>query len=49
MISTLKRIGVTTIYIDNPLYRDISIDETLSDETKRAVIHQMSESFEALR
>jgi HD-GYP domain-containing protein (c-di-GMP phosphodiesterase class II) len=49
MISTLKRIGVTTIYIDNPLYRDISIDETLSDETKQAVIHQMSESFEALR
>jgi HD-GYP domain-containing protein (c-di-GMP phosphodiesterase class II) len=45
----LKRIGVTTIYIDNPLYRDISIDETLSDDTKRAVIHQMSESFEALR
>lgn len=49
MISTLKRIGVTTIYIDNPLYRDISIDEMLTDETKRAVIHQMSETFEALR
>jgi putative nucleotidyltransferase with HDIG domain len=49
MISTLKRIGVTTIYIDDPLYRDISIDEMLSDETKRAVIHQMSEMFETLR
>jgi HD-GYP domain-containing protein (c-di-GMP phosphodiesterase class II) len=49
MISTLKRIGVTTIYIDNPLYRDIAIDELLSDETKRAVIHQMSEMFEMLR
>lgn len=49
MISTLKRIGVTTVYIDNPMYRDISIDEVLSDETKRAVIHQMSEMFEALR
>jgi len=49
MISTLKRIGVTTIYIDNPLYRDITIDEMLSDETKQAVIHQMSEMFETLR
>ncbi|BBI35762.1 HD-GYP domain-containing protein [Cohnella abietis] len=49
MISTLKRIGVTTIYIDNPLYRDISHEEVLSEETKRAVIHQMSEMFEALK
>lgn len=49
MISTLKRIGVTTIYIDNPLYRDISIEELLSEETKRVVIHQMSETFETLR
>lgn len=49
MISTLRRIGVTTIYIDSPLYRDIKIDEVLSDETKRVVINQMAETFEALR
>ncbi len=49
MISTLKRIGVTTIYIDNPMYRDISVEELLSEDTKRAVIHQMSEMFEALK
>ncbi|TFE26887.1 HD-GYP domain-containing protein [Cohnella luojiensis] len=49
MISTLKRIGVTTIYIDNPMYRDISHDEMLSEDTKRAVIHQMSEMFGSLR
>ncbi|WP_239617843.1 HD-GYP domain-containing protein [Cohnella mopanensis] len=49
MISTLKRIGVTTIYIDDPMYRDISSDELLSDDTKLAVIHQMSEMFESLR
>jgi len=49
MISTLKRIGVTTIYIDDPMYRDITNEELLSDETKQAVIHQMSESFEQLR
>ncbi|XID90619.1 HD-GYP domain-containing protein [Paenibacillaceae bacterium WGS1546] len=49
MISTLKRLGVTTIYIDDPLYRDISHEELLSEETKRVVIHQMSETFEQLR
>jgi len=49
MISTLKRIGVTSIYIDDPMYRDISNDELLSDETKQAVIHRMSETFEQLR
>jgi HD-GYP domain-containing protein (c-di-GMP phosphodiesterase class II) len=49
MISTLRRIGVTTIYIDNPMYRDISVDELLSDDTKQAVIHQMSEMFESLK
>ncbi|WP_256761717.1 HD-GYP domain-containing protein [Cohnella sp. WQ 127256] len=49
MISTLKRIGVTTVYIDNPMFRDISHEELLSEETKQAVIHQMSEMFEALR
>ncbi|MFC4303066.1 HD-GYP domain-containing protein [Cohnella boryungensis] len=49
MISTLKRIGVTTVYIDDPLYRDISHEDLLSEETKRAVIYQMSETFEQLR
>lgn len=49
MISTLKRLGVTVIYIDDPKYRDIKIEEVLSDETKSVVISQMSESFEALR
>ncbi|TJY42410.1 HD domain-containing protein [Cohnella pontilimi] len=49
MISTLKRLGVSTIYIDDPQFRDITPEEVLSDETKRAVINQMSETFEALR
>jgi len=49
MISTLKRLCVTTVYIDDPMFRDISHEELLSEETKRAVIHQMSESFEQLR
>ncbi len=49
MISTLKRLGVTTVYIDDPMFRDISHEELLSEETKRAVIYQMSETFEQLR
>ncbi|MBB6730236.1 HD-GYP domain-containing protein [Cohnella zeiphila] len=49
MISTLKRIGVTMVYIDDPLFRDVTNEEVLSDSTKRAVIQQMSESFDALR
>ncbi|MFC4598520.1 HD-GYP domain-containing protein [Cohnella hongkongensis] len=49
MISTLKRLGVTSVYIDDPMYRDITHEELLSEETKQAVIHQMSETFEQLR
>ncbi len=49
MISTLKRLGVTVVYLDDPLYRDITHEEVLSEETKRMVVAQMSETFEALR
>jgi len=49
MISTLKRIGVTMVYIDDPLVRDVPTEDVLSESTKRAVIQQMSESYEALR
>ncbi|TVY03228.1 HD-GYP domain-containing protein [Cohnella terricola] len=49
MISTLKRIGVTTIYIDDPNFRDIPHQEVLSVETKRTVIYKMSEMFAQLR
>ncbi|SEP03108.1 HD-GYP domain-containing protein [Paenibacillus sp. OV219] len=50
MISTLKRIGVTNIYIKDASMQDIEEqEEILSDETKRAIIKQMSETMEALR
>lgn len=49
MISTLKRLGVTVVYLDDPNYRDIEHEDVLSEETKRVVIGQMSETFEALR
>ncbi|MFC5530362.1 HD-GYP domain-containing protein [Cohnella yongneupensis] len=49
MISTLKRLGVTVVYLDDPKFRDITQDEVISEETKRMVVGQMSETFEALR
>ncbi|MBO9598871.1 MAG: HD domain-containing protein, partial [Cohnella sp.] len=49
MISTLKRLGVTVVYLDDPQFRDITQEEVLSEETKRMVVAQMSETFEALR
>jgi len=49
MISTLKRLGVTSIYIDDPQFKDVQTDDLLSDETKRVIIQQMSEAFEAVR
>jgi len=49
MISTLKRLGVTMVYIKDPMFEDIQVEEVLSEETKQAVIYQMSEMFEAMR
>ncbi|MBN2982059.1 MULTISPECIES: HD-GYP domain-containing protein [Cohnella] len=49
MISTLKRLGVTMVYISDPLFQDVTIEEVLSESTKHAVIQQMSEAFDALR
>ncbi|REK60605.1 MAG: metal-dependent phosphohydrolase [Cohnella sp.] len=49
MISTLKRLGVTMVYISDPMFQDVTIEEVLSETTKHAVIKQMSEAFDALR
>ncbi|MBB6673291.1 HD-GYP domain-containing protein [Cohnella nanjingensis] len=49
MISTLKRLGVTMVYLSDPSAPDIQIDEVLSEETKQMVVQQMSSTFEALR
>lgn len=49
MISTLRRLGVSAIYIDDPQFRDVEMQDLLSDETKRVIIQQMSETFEALK
>ncbi|MFD0696854.1 HD-GYP domain-containing protein [Paenibacillus sp. GCM10027628] len=49
MINTLNRIGVTMIYIKDPNLEDIEIPEVISDETKRAVMMRMSETFDTIR
>lgn len=50
MISTLKRIGVTSLYIkDADSADDIEPEEILSDETKRSVIRNMSETMDSIR
>ncbi|WP_442603000.1 HD-GYP domain-containing protein [Paenibacillus sp. KN14-4R] len=49
MITTLRRIGVTMIYIKDPNYQDIVIEDVVSDETKQIVMKQMGDTFESLR
>lgn len=49
MISTLRRIGVTTVYIKDARFEDVEIVDVVSEETKQIVIKQMSDSFEAIR
>lgn len=49
MINTLKRIGVTMLYIKDPDFEDIEIEDVLSEATKQAVFREMSESLQAIR
>jgi HD-GYP domain-containing protein (c-di-GMP phosphodiesterase class II) len=50
MISTLKRIGVTSLFIkDADSADDIEPEEILSDETKRSIIRNMSETMDSIR
>ncbi|CAM3059139.1 HD domain-containing phosphohydrolase [Paenibacillus sediminis] len=49
MINQLKRIGVTMLYIKDPDFGDIEIEEVLSDATKKTVIREMSETLKAVR
>jgi HD-GYP domain-containing protein (c-di-GMP phosphodiesterase class II) len=49
MINTLNRIGVTMIYIKDPLYEDVEIVDIVSEETKRAVMQRMGETFDSIR
>ncbi|MEK8131123.1 HD domain-containing phosphohydrolase [Paenibacillus filicis] len=49
MITTLKRIGVTMIYIQDKQFEDVEIPEVLSEETKRVVMKQMNDTFDSIR
>ncbi|MEK3725933.1 HD-GYP domain-containing protein [Paenibacillus sp. FSL H8-0034] len=49
MINTLNRIGVTMIYIKDPLFEDIDIIDIVSEETKRAVMQRMGQTFDSIR
>ncbi|ALS24221.1 MULTISPECIES: HD-GYP domain-containing protein [Paenibacillus] len=49
MITTLKRIGVTMIYIKDLQFEDIEIPELVSEETKQIVMKQMGETFHSIR
>ncbi|TBL71171.1 HD-GYP domain-containing protein [Paenibacillus thalictri] len=49
MINTMRRIGVTMIYIKDPNFEDVEIVEVVSEETKRAVMKQMGDTFDSIR
>lgn len=49
MITTLRRIGVTMVYIKDEQFGDVEIAEVVSEETKRAVMQRMSETFDTIR
>jgi HD-GYP domain-containing protein (c-di-GMP phosphodiesterase class II) len=49
MITTLRRIGVTMLYIKDPNFEDIVIIDVVSEETKRAVMQKLGETFEVTR
>lgn len=49
MITTLRRIGVTMLYIQDPFTDDVEITDVVSEETKRFVINQMDEMFQSIR
>ncbi|MBA9088129.1 HD-GYP domain-containing protein (c-di-GMP phosphodiesterase class II) [Fontibacillus solani] len=49
MISTLKRIGVTMLYIKDADFEDVEIEDVISEATKQAVFREMSETLESIR
>ncbi|GIP41077.1 c-di-GMP phosphodiesterase [Paenibacillus sp. J31TS4] len=49
MINTLRRIGVTMLFIQDPGFADLKVEEALTEETKRNVMQRMGETLEAFR
>jgi HD-GYP domain-containing protein (c-di-GMP phosphodiesterase class II) len=49
MINTLNRIGVTYVYVMDKHFDDVEITEVVSEETKRAVMRQMTDVFDTIK
>ncbi|WP_409343041.1 HD-GYP domain-containing protein [Paenibacillus sp. MBLB4367] len=49
MITTLRRIGVTMIYIKDEHFADVEIEDVVSEENKRAVMQKINETMQTVR
>lgn len=49
MINTLKRVGVTMLYINDGEFDDVIIEDVVSEETKRQVLKKMTDIFESIK
>jgi HD-GYP domain-containing protein (c-di-GMP phosphodiesterase class II) len=49
MINTLRRIGVTMIYIKEAYLEDVEIIDVVSEENRQLVLKRMGETFDSLR
>lgn len=49
MITTLRRIGVTMLYIKDPHLEDVEIVDVVSEENKRAVMQKLGEMLQSVR
>ncbi|MEX2461149.1 MAG: HD domain-containing phosphohydrolase [Paenibacillaceae bacterium] len=49
MINTLRRIGVTMIYIQEVYLEDVEIIDVVSEENKRLIMKLLGETFDSLR
>jgi putative nucleotidyltransferase with HDIG domain len=49
MINTLKRIGVTMVYIKDPHFEDVEMTDIVTEENKRAVMQRMGELIDSLK
>lgn len=49
MITTLRRIGVAMVYIKDPNFADVEIEEVVSEENKRAVMQRIGDTFDAIK
>ncbi|MBO9608772.1 MAG: HD domain-containing protein [Paenibacillaceae bacterium] len=49
MITTLRRIGVAMVYIKDPNFADVEIEEVVSEENKRAVMQRIGDTFDSIK